>query len=109
MRRIAGKPEEKRLFGAEFRPFESVRNPFSVAGKFHFAFQLDFAADVAGEVAMVVAGEVAVVKNARWVARGVAAARVMRDRRGGEGQRGKRERRARMGKPKRIDKEEKNE
>ena len=43
MRWIAGKPEEERLGGAEFRPFESVRDPLSVTREFHFAVQNGFA------------------------------------------------------------------
>ena len=60
MRRVAGEAEEERLFGAELRPFEGVRNPFSVARKFHFALQLDFAADAAREILMQLPREVAI-------------------------------------------------
>ena len=55
MRRISREPEEQRLLGTEFRPLESVGNPFSVAREFHPAFQLNFAADAAGEIAVVLA------------------------------------------------------
>ena len=50
MRRVTGEAEKQRLGRAQFGPFEGVGNPFAVAGEFQLAFQLDFAADAAGEV-----------------------------------------------------------
>ena len=60
MRRVAGEAEEERLFRAELRPFEGVRNPFSVAGKLNLALQLHFPTDAAREILMQLPREVAI-------------------------------------------------